>query len=463
MRTRARPTLIAAAAVTACLAVVATVVVVTRPAGPAPVDSRQVRAAITPEGVARHLEALQEIADRHRGNRAAGTSGYEASLAYVEGQLAGAGYRTRRQQFSYERPDFTRASLRRTAPVATAYTVLRDFGPLAFSGTGAVTAPVRAVDLHLEGDRATTSGCDVSDFTEFRRGDIALVQRGTCPFGDKVERAASAGASAVVVLNQGDDPSRLGLFAGTLGRQVSVPVLATTFDLGRAWAEPGTVLELAVEATVARVVTENLLADTASGASAHTVVLGAHLDGVAEGPGINDNGSGTAAVLEIAVRFAELGIQPRNRVRFAFWGAEEDGLYGSRYYVSQLDDAARRETAVYLNLDMVGSPKGVASVYGGGDPGSGWPAGSGDAQSVLTDFLTSQGVRPGTVTFRSSDHASFLDAGIPAGGLFTGADGGEDPCYHQACDRSATINRGLLGLMADAAADATLTFAQAAR
>ena len=457
-----RTTVIAAAAVVVCAAVVVGVVLVVRPAPPRPVDSEQLRAAVTTEAVTAHLEALQQIADAHNGNRAAGTAGYAASVDYVEARLEQAGYRTQRQQFSYDRPDFTRAALQRTIPRRTDYTALRDHRPLAYSGAGSVTAPVTAVDLNLSGDRTTTSACEASDFTGFPRGNIALVQRGTCPFADKVDHAASAGASGVVVLNQGNDASRLGLFTGTLGRQVRVPVVATTFDLGAEWAgTPGTTLRLAVESTVTRVTTENLIADTPTGAAERTVVVGAHLDGVADGPGINDNASGVAAVLETAVRFTELGIQPLNRVRFAFWGAEEDGLYGSEYYVAQLDDAGRRGTALYLNLDMVGSPNPVASVYGGGAPGSGWPAGSGAIQTVLTDFLASQGVNPQTVSFRASDHASFLAAGIRVGGLFTGADHGADPCYHQACDRVENIDRDMLGLMADAAAHATLTFAQA--
>lgn len=453
--------MIAAAAVVVVAVVTVGVVLVVRPAPPRPVDSGQLRAAVTIEAVAAHLEALQQIADGHDGNRAAGTSGYAASVDYVEAQLEQAGYQTQRQQFSYDRPDFTKATLQRTMPTRTDYAVMRDYRPLAFSGAGSVTAPVTAVDLNLGGDRTTTSACEASDFNGFPRGNIALVQRGTCQFAAKVDHAAAAGANGVVVLNQGNDPSRLGLFAGTLGRQASVPVVATTFDLGAEWAAtPGTTLMLEVESTVTRVTTENLIADTSSGAAERTVVVGAHLDGVAEGPGINDNASGVAAVLETAVRFAELGVQPHNRVRFAFWGAEEDGLHGSGHYVSQLDDAGRRGTALYLNLDMIGSPNPVASVYGGGAADSGWPAGSGRIQIVLTDFLTSQGVTPRTVRFRASDHASFLSAGIPVGGLFTGADEGADPCYHQACDRVQTIDRDMLGLMADAAAHATLALAQ---
>lgn len=449
--------MIAAAAVVVLAAVVGVALSV-RPTPPPPVDSEQLRAAVTTEAVAAHLDALQRIADAHGGNRAAGTAGYAASVDYVEAQLEQAGYQAQRQQFSYDRPDFTRATLRRTAPTRTDYTVTRDHRPLAYSGAGSVTAPVTAIDLNLGGDRATTSACEAADFADFPQGNIALVQRGTCEFATKVDHAVAAGAGGVVVLNQGNDEGRRGLFAGTLGGLAAVPVVATTFDLGAEWAAtPGTTLMLAVESTMTRVTTENLIADTPGGAAGRTVVVGAHLDGVAEGPGINDNASGVAAVLETAAQFTELGIQPANRVRFAFWGAEEDGLHGSEHYVAQLDDTERRQTALYFNLDMIGSPNPVASVYGGG---SEWPGGSGEIQTVLTDFLTSQGVTPQTVSFRASDHASFLAAGIPVGGLFTGADDGADPCYHQACDRVETIDQDMLGLMADAAAHATLTFAQ---
>lgn len=432
-----------------------------QPPPPPPVNSEQLRTAITAEALVAHLDALQRIADANKGNRAAGTAGYAASLDYVEGRLRDAGYSTTRQQFSYERPDFTRASLERIEPTRTEYAVSRDHRPLAFSGSGSVTAPVTAVDLNLDGDRATTSGCEASDFANFPRGTIALVQRGTCQFNEKVDHAVAAGANGVVVLNQGDDRSREGIFSGTLGRPAAVPVVATTFELGREWSRTPTMLELTVESTVATITTENLIAETPSGAVESTTVLGGHLDSVAEGAGINDNATGVAAVLETAVRFAELGVQPNHRVRFAFWGGEEDGLYGSRHYVSQLDAAARRQIARYLNLDMIGSPNPVASVYGVGEGGERWPQGSAVVRAVFTDFLTGHGVTPGQVNFRSSDHAPFLDAGIAAGGLFTGADDGADPCYHEACDRLDGIDREMLALMADAAAHAALTFAQA--
>ena len=459
--------------------VVAGVVALTRPAPRVATDSTSLRQAVTPEAVLAHLNALQSIADEHDGNRAAGTPGYAASLAYVEGELRAAGYATRRQSFSYERPDFSRASLEQVAPTPTTYQVGRALRPLAQSGSGTVRAPVVAVDVNLTGARATTSGCEASDFAGFPRGSIALLQRGTCHFGVKVDHAIGAGAAAVVVFNQGNsagDDDRFGVYGGSLGNPTrSVPVIAVPFAVGEAWASrPGVIAALTVDGTTQRVITENLLADTAGGRSDRTVVVGAHLDGVAEGAGINDNGSGVAAVLETAVHLARQGVQPENRVRFAFWGGEEDGLYGSRHYVDGLGASGVRQTSVYLNVDMVGSPNAVPAVYDGAP--AGWPSGSGTVRDVLADYLATQGPAPASTRFRSSDHAPFLDVGVPVGGLFTGAGeaktsqeaaryGGtagqpQDPCYHRACDRVSDINTDVLALMAGAVAHGTLHFAQ---
>lgn len=474
-----RPLVIALSAALVLALVVAGVVWVTRPAPRAATDSAALRQAVTIEGVLAHLDALQSIADAHDGNRAAGTSGYEASLDYVEGRLRAAGYTTQRQSVSYERPDLTRATLEQVAPDRVAYRVGRDLRPLGGSGSGSVTARATPVDVNLAGGRANTSGCEASDFVAFPRGDIALLQRGTCRFGVKVDHAVSAGASAVLIFNQGDqagDDDRRGVFTGSLGDTRTVPVVATTFALGEGWAAtPGATLTVSVDGTVRRVTTQNLLADTAGVRPERTVVVGAHLDGVAEGPGINDNGSGVAAVLETAVQLGRLGVHPENRVRFAFWGGEEDGLYGSRHYVDELGATGARETLLYLNVDMIGSPNPVPAVYDGGGPGAGWPDGSGVVHDVLADYLATRGPAPASTRFRSSDHAPFLDAGVPVGGLFTGAGeekspaqaatyGGtagqpQDPCYHEACDRVAGLDRDVLAVMADAVAHGTLHFA----
>jgi Zn-dependent M28 family amino/carboxypeptidase len=222
----------------------------------------------------------------------------------------------------------------------------------------------------------------------------------------------------------------------------------------------------------------NLLAETTGGRTDRVVIVGAHLDSVPEGPGINDNGSGTATILEIAIQMAKLGIQPRNQVRFAFWGAEEVGLLGSEYYVSQLTSRQIKNIAANLNFDMVGSPNFVRFVYDGDGSGTSTagPNGSAVVEDVFQDYFASQGLATEPTAFDGrSDYGPFIAVGIPAGGLFTGAEGiktaeqaavyggtvGEpyDPCYHQACDTFANNNNEALDQMADATAHATMIIA----
>jgi len=447
-------------------------------------DTSALREAVTVPGIMGHLEAFQEIADANDGNRAAGTSGHDASVDYVEGLLQGAGYDTWRQEFSYERTDFGDSALQQVTPNAADYALGVDFFPMDFSGEGDVTAPVSAVDVNLTGDHASTSGCEEADFASFAVGDIALVQRGSCDFSVKADNAAAAGAVGVIVFNQGNvvpGDDRLGLFGGTLGEPVrTIPVVSAPYALGAEWATTADlVLRLNLEAEIVQVTTENLLADTPTGRTDRTVVVGGHLDSVAEGPGINDNGSGTAATLETALQMAELGIQPENRVRFAFWSGEEDGLIGSSYYVSQLTPRQVKDTALNLNFDMVGSPNSVNFVYDGdGDAlGVSGPNGSGVIEDVFTDFFTSQGEFSEPTDFDGrSDYFGFIEAGIPAGGLFTGAEGIKspeqqdryggtagtpyDPCYHAACDDISNLDADTLDIMSDAVAHSTLTFAE---
>jgi aminopeptidase S len=176
-------------------------------------------------------------------------------------------------------------------------------------------------------------------------------------------------------------------------------------------------------------------------------MAGGHLDSVRGGPGINDNGSGAAALIELA---EAIGPDPPGaRVRVAFWGAEELGLLGSRHYVQSLDRAERRRISAYINLDMVGSPNAVPEFYGDGDAELG---------RVLE---RAAGRRLGSVDAGgSSDHASFDAAGVPVSGLYTGANergpGGRprDACYHLACDTADRVDRAVLLRMARAAAKA---------
>ncbi|GAB3042368.1 aminopeptidase PaaP [Parafrigoribacterium mesophilum] len=446
-------------------------------------DTTALRNAVTAENIVHHLQALQAIADANDGDRAAGTSGHVASAEYIEGQLRAAGYDPVRQPFSYDQFVETGSALEQLSPTPASYVDQTDFDTMDYSGSGDVTATLTPVDLNLTGDRASTSGCEAADFAGFAAGTIALVQRGTCSFRVKVDNAAAAGAAGILVFNQGNEApgdDRVGLLFGTLDApQAAIPAMGTTFALGEALAGiAGVTMRMQVDAGVQTVNTFNVLADT-GGRTDRTVVVGAHLDSVAEGPGINDNGSGSAAILETAIQMAESGDEPRNRVRFAFWSGEEDGLVGSDYYVSQLTKRDIKDHALNLNFDMVASPNPVRFVYDGdGDAfGTEGPNGSANIEHVFTDYFASQGLATEPTAFDGrSDYFGFISNGIPAGGLFTGAEGiktaeqaelyggvaGEpfDPCYHQACDTVNNLDLGVLEQMADAIAHTTQTFAE---
>jgi Zn-dependent M28 family amino/carboxypeptidase len=445
-------------------------------------DTSALRAAVSAAGIIEHLEEFQAIADANDGNRAAGTSGHVASAEYVEAQLEAAGYEPWRQEFSYDKTVVDTAILSQLTPGQATYTYNVDYTEMSFSSEGDVTAAVTPIDVNLVGDRASTSGCEDADFTGFTAGNIALIQRGTCTFREKADNALEAGALGVIIFNQGnesDTEDREGLLFGTLDPPIfPLPVVGTTFALGAELAvTAGLTMQLAFDAHIETVDTFNVLADT-SGRTDRTVVVGGHLDSVPEGPGINDNGSGTGAILETAIQMAELGIEPVNRVRFAFWSGEEDGLIGSDHYVAELTKKEIKDHAVNLNFDMVGSPNFVRFVYDGdGDAfGTKGPTGSNVVEEVFLDYFESQGLETEPTAFDGrSDYFGFIENGIPAGGLFTGAEdiksaeeagiyGGTaglayDPCYHAACDDIDNINPLALEQMADAIAHATLTFA----
>ncbi|PWB96635.1 M28 family metallopeptidase [Homoserinimonas hongtaonis] len=435
---------------------------------------------VTAKNILGHLNAFQKIADANGGNRQSGAPGHVASAEYVEFQLRKAGYKPVRQEFSYEQFVEGASTFAQVTPNAVSYVDQTDYDVMDYSGAGTVTGEIVAVDVNLAGDRVNTSGCEAEDFAGFAAGSIALVQRGTCTFGEKVANATAAGAAAVIVFNQGNGEDRSGLLFGTLSApQASIPALGAPFAVGESLAAvPGTTVSIAIEASVTTVNTFNVIADTKKGNPDATVVVGAHLDGVAEGPGINDNASGSGAILETAIQLAKSKATPQNRVRFAFWSGEEDGLLGSTHYVSQLTEAEIAQHAANLNFDMVGSPNFVRFVYDGdgSEFGSVGPEGSAQIEALFSEFFAGQGLASEPTEFDGrSDYAAFIDAGIAAGGLFTGADGvktedqaavyggtaGEtyDQCYHSACDTIANINVTVLDQMADAIAYATQTYA----
>ncbi len=395
-----------------------------------------------------HLQALERIADANGGNRAAGTPGYDASVDYVAGVLRQAGFDV--QTPTFEARTFSVQAERLTVAGAPVPAQAMAFSPA--TPPAGVTAPLAVVPPD------PTPGCEATDFAGIPRGAVALVQRGVCPFGQKSQMAGAAGAAAVLVVNTDDAPVE-----ATLGEGPGVVPSATVSrtDGRRLATQQGAPVSLLLATTIRQQTSRNVLAQTKTGDPGRVVTAGAHLDSVPEGPGINDDGSGTAALLEIATK---MGASPPvgQAVRFGWWGAEEEGLIGSTKYVEGLSEPDRRAIALYLNFDMVGSPNPGYLAYDGDNsdnvgapPG---PAGSGVVERVLVDGLGAVGVRAqGTDFDGRSDYGPFIAAGIPSGGLFTGAEeiktpqqaqlwGGTpgrpyDPCYHQACDRVTNVDQ----------------------
>ncbi|MEV4159767.1 M28 family metallopeptidase [Nonomuraea dietziae] len=450
----------------------------TAPAQATPVDDvfakllvKQVKGA----NVKKHLDAFQSIATANGGNRAAGTPGYDASRDYVANKLRKAGYKVTLQPIN-----FVESWVENSPPVLGSYVPNEDFYTFQPSPAGDVTAQVQGVDLTLPPSPApsSTSGCEMSDFSGFVAGRIALIQRGTCPFATKVRNAGFAGAAGIIVFNEGQ-PGRTEAYPLDLGEwRAGVPMVFADFAVGQALSAPGTTVRLKVDSTLVLGTDENVIAETRFGDPNNVVMVGAHLDSVPEGPGINDNASGTAAILETALQMKLFPV--RNKVRFAFWAAEEIGLLGSDQYVEKLSQAERDRIKLYLNFDMVASPNYAYKLYDGDDSdATGSPAGppgSAEIEQQLKAFFTSRSLPTvGTDFDGRSDYGPFIAVGIPSGGIFTGAEQPKTPeeaamfggtagvaydiCYHQACDTITNVNATALDVNSDAIADSVARYA----
>jgi Zn-dependent M28 family amino/carboxypeptidase len=335
---------------------------------------------------------------------------------------------------------------------------------------GGITAPLAVIPVDA------TPGCEAADYGD-ATGKIVLAQRGACPFAQKQQAAAAAGAVGAIIYNNTD-----GSLDGTLGDPASaqIPTGGVTQADGVALAaNDGVSVTLELRSLQEERSSYNVIAETETGRKDNVVMLGAHLDSVPEGPGINDNGTGSGTLLEAAL---QLGSSPKvsNAVRFGFWSAEEFGLVGSTYYVNSLSFEQQLDIALYLNFDMIGSPNAGYFAYDGDDSdhiGAGpGPYGSAQIEKTFTDYLGARGVRTeGTDFTGRSDYGQFIAVGIPSGGLDTGAEvikteaqaakwGGTagiayDPCYHQACDTLGNVNRVALDRNVDGVAWALGTFA----
>jgi Zn-dependent M28 family amino/carboxypeptidase len=458
-------------------------------------ESKGFRKAVTLPGIREHQAALQSFSDANGGNRVAGSPGFVASRDYVVARMEAAGYDVTLQPFEFLfNADRTPPTLRQESPTPTTYVDGPDYATMTFSGSiAATTAPVWAVDLVLPNAPAagaTTSGCEAADFAGMPAGSIALMQRGTCTFGQKTDNAMAAGAIAAIIFNDGGDAGRVTVINGTLGPGTHGPAVGTTLALGQdlangvASGSTESVVTIRIDRIEEIRTTHNVIAETPGGDPDRTVVIGAHLDSVPRGPGINDNGSGSATILEIAEVYAAQARVPRNKLRFMWYSAEEFGLLGSQAYVDSLSQAEQDQIMAIVNFDMVGSPNYVRFVYDGDNsdfpvgPGAAeGPPGSAYLEDLFVDYFNGVGLASDPTPFSGrSDYGPFIAVGIPAGGLFTGAEGIKtaaqavtyggtagaqyDSCYHLACDTFANNSNTGLDQMSDAAAHVVLTLSK---
>jgi Zn-dependent M28 family amino/carboxypeptidase len=430
------------------------------------------RNKVTTDAMMAHLAKLQDVANANNGTRAVGTPGYEASVDYVVNTLRSSG-------FDVQTPEFSARVFHADNGSVTVGGKNFEARALEYS----LGTPPDGVSGPLVSAPADDSpGCTASDYDTLPvQGAVVLVDRGNCPFAQKEDAAAQRGAVAMIVVDNLDEQQ----MGGTLGANtdVKIPALSVTKSVGILLrAQPGQAT-VKLTAGTQSVKARNIIAQTKAGSTTDVVMVGAHLDSVPEGPGINDDGSGVAAVLESAV---QLGNSPKvhNAVRFAFWGAEELGLIGSRNYVESLDLDALKNIALYLNFDMLASPNPGYFTYDGdqslpadvrGTPVV--PEGSAGIERTLVAYLKLAGKTAQDTSFDGrSDYDGFTLAGIPAGGLFSGAEGKKtdqqaklwggtanepfDPNYHKKTDALDHIDRTSLGINGGGVAYAVALYAQ---
>jgi Zn-dependent M28 family amino/carboxypeptidase len=445
----------------------------------------QMRQLITVKGMLKHEQAFQKIADANGGTRVAGTAGYDQSVNYVVNKLRGAGYDPIVQPFDFAFfQENSPPAFERISPDPRTYVDQESFDTMDYSGSGDVTADVKEVadNQFPPGPTASSSnaGCQDADFVGDFTGRVALIQRGTCTFHDKALNAQEAGAAAVIIFNEGQaDLGRDGLLFGTLGSpDFDIPVLGISFydgeELHNFLVSGQTVtVHIFTDTTSEIRQAANVLADTPGGDPNRVIVQGSHLDSVPAGPGINDNGSGSAYNLESALKIAGSDLTLENKIRFAFWGAEEENLIGSTFYVNSLSEDELGKILLNLNFDMIASPNYVRFVYDGdgSDTPTAGPPGSAEIEDVFNDYFDSVGLAHDPTAFDGrSDYGPFIANGVPAGGLFTGAEGikseeqaavyggqagvAYDHCYHQACDTINNLNHTGFDQMSDAAVTA---------
>ncbi|KAH7334530.1 aminopeptidase Y [Rhizoctonia solani] len=423
---------------------------------PQELTSKAYQESVTINGLLTHAKKWQEFADRANGTRSFGTKGYQLSADYVYNLAKRSGYKVTRQGVKF--------------PQSTIYSQGLTIEGKAF-GTGEVIAfsyspptPKEGITTNLvhipdNPGNVTGAGCDVADYEGLDvKGKIALVARGSCAFAIKSTLARNAGAAGAIIYNnvpnQPPISSRLSYNVSESVPTVMIGLEAAQSYIAKLNASEPVSATLKVDSLVKDVISENIIAQTLWGNQNNVIHVGGHLDSVPAGPGVNDDGSGSATVAELLVQLAKFK-PSKNAVRFSWWTNEEIGLIGSQYYVDSLSEAEKKKIALYINLDMTASPNYIYGIHDGdGSSGSNSvtpPPGSAALEKLFQNDFESKKLPWASYAFSgSSDYDAFLKAGIVAGGLATGAGGikteaqaatfgGQagvafDKCYHQACD-----------------------------
>lgn len=434
--------------------------------------AQELAGKVTADGMEAHLRKLQEIADANKGSRAAGTPGYDASVDYVSQTLRDKG-------FDVETPEFERLALTVQGNPGLSIAGKRYPADQASLLNATEPAGLRAITLRPR----RPAGCAAGDYAGVNvRGAIAIVDDLGCSVVDKQNTAIGQGAVGLLVVSQpGNDGSPRGLFPPDYYRGLKIPVGIIGTEADAALRQTNAPVQLTLDSKSTLVKGRNILAQTKTGDSANAVLVGAHLDSAPRSAGINDNGSGVAAVLETA---AQLGAEPRvnNAVRFAFWTSGEDAQAGSKHYVQSLNRDALNDIALYLNADMLGSPNPGYFTYDGdqsaaASPSNAVPLGSAGVERTLAGYLNLGGMRPADMPLSGdNDYVPFMSAGVPIGGVTTGGQqqktavqarlwGGRanapfDPNRHTRRDTVEAVDRKALGLMGSTVAFAVGSYAQ---
>jgi LPXTG-motif cell wall-anchored protein len=457
------------------------------PAGP----TEHTDMGVNGDAVMDHLQKLSDISTSHadEGFRALGTPGYEEAVEYVEDTLEATGaFDVTRQAFQHDQQKF---------PTVAVSVGGEELEVVPAEYTEGTTEPLTDLPIVLPVDDDYSDlaggqlGCEAGDYDDSAEGALVLVVRGECAFGEKTQAATDAGAAAVLLYNN-DEENLDDALNATLGERTegNAPTVGASFNIGNdvltqvqeAAEDEAPTADFTLETEFTTSTTWNVIAETKAGDHDNVQMLGAHLDSVEEGPGVNDNGSGSAALLASAEALAQQPSDVDNAIRFGWWGAEEEGLVGSTHYVESLDDAELGKIQSYMNFDMIGSDNfivGTLDSDGSDVPipdDVNVPEGSAELEKIFTDYFADiDQPNVGTDFSGRSDYQAFIDNGIPASGLFSGADGTKtaeeaemfggtvgakhDTNYHQPTDTIENVSKESIDIFAPAIGFAVHTLA----